>query len=44
MFSQIYQYIGTAQPLRTSKLKILKERVLLRCLTLISTLLLKHLK
>ena len=44
MFSQVVGLISGAQPIRVKKLKLLKERVLTRCLNLISTILLEHIR
>ena len=44
MFSQVVGLISGAQPIRAKKLKLLKERVLNRCLNLISTILLEHIR
>ena len=44
MFSQLVGLISGEQPIRAKKLKMLKERVLKRCLTLISTIVLDHIR
>ena len=43
-FSHLLNMISSSHPVRTKKLKVLKEKVLLRCLTLLSTIVLEHLR